>query len=44
MREVGAIIAETLMGDQTEATLDRMLARSRALTDVFPLYRTLGGC
>jgi glycine hydroxymethyltransferase len=44
MREVGVIIAETLMGDQTEATLDRMLARSRALTDVFPLYRTLGGC
>ena len=44
MREVGSIIAETLMGDQTEATLDRMLARGRALTDAFPLYRTLGGC
>jgi glycine hydroxymethyltransferase len=43
MREVGAIIAETLMGDQTEETLGRMLARSRALTDAFPLYRTLVG-
>jgi glycine hydroxymethyltransferase len=44
MREVGAIIAETLLGDQTEETLDRMLARSRALTAAFPLYRTLGVC
>jgi glycine hydroxymethyltransferase len=44
MREVGAIIAETLHGDQTEETLDRLLARSRALTAAFPLYRTLGGC
>jgi glycine hydroxymethyltransferase len=44
MREVGAIIVETLMGDQTEATLDRLLARGRALTAAFPLYRTLVGC
>jgi glycine hydroxymethyltransferase len=42
MREVGAIIVETLTGDQTEAGLDRLLARSRALTAAFPLYRTLG--
>jgi glycine hydroxymethyltransferase len=42
MREVGTIIVETLMGDQTEATLDRLLARGRALTAAFPLYRTLG--
>jgi glycine hydroxymethyltransferase len=42
MREVGAIIVETLTGDQTEETLDRLLARSRALTAAFPLYRTLG--
>ena len=44
MREVGSIIVETLTGDQTEATLDRLLARGRALTDAFPLYRTLVGC
>jgi glycine hydroxymethyltransferase len=42
MREVGAIIVDTLMGDQTEATLDHLLARGRALTDAFPLYQTLG--
>ena len=42
MREVAAIIVETLTGDQTEDGLDRLLARSRALTAAFPLYRTLG--
>jgi glycine hydroxymethyltransferase len=42
MREVGTIIVETLTADQTEAGLDRLLARSRALTAAFPLYRTLG--
>ena len=42
MREVGTIIADALTGDQTEAALDRLLARSRALTGAFPLYRTLG--
>jgi glycine hydroxymethyltransferase len=42
MREVAAIIAETLTGDQTEAHLDILLARSRTLTAAFPLYRTLG--
>ncbi len=41
MREVGNIIVDALTGDQTEATLDRLLARSRALTAAFPLYRTL---
>ena len=42
MREVAAIIVETLAVEQTEAGLDRLLARSRALTGAFPLYRTLG--
>jgi glycine hydroxymethyltransferase len=42
MREVGTIIVETLTGDQTEKSLGRLLARSRALTAAFPLYRTLG--
>jgi len=42
MREVAAIIVETLMVEQTEENLDRLLARGRALTAAFPLYRTLG--
>jgi glycine/serine hydroxymethyltransferase len=42
MREVGNIIVDVLTGDQTEATFDRLLARSRALTGAFPLYRALG--
>jgi glycine hydroxymethyltransferase len=44
MREVAGIIADALTGDQTEAALDRLLARSRELTAAFPLYSTLGGC
>ncbi len=42
MREVAAIIIETLAVEQTEESLDRLLARGRALTAAFPLYRTLG--
>jgi glycine hydroxymethyltransferase len=42
MSEVAAIIVETLTGEQTEVGLDRLLARGRALTAAFPLYRTLG--
>ncbi len=42
MREVAAIIVETLTVEQTEESLDRLLARGRALTAAFPLYRTLG--
>jgi glycine hydroxymethyltransferase len=41
MREVGRVIVETLSVEPTEAELDRLLARSRALTAAFPLYRTL---
>ncbi len=42
MSEVAAIIVDTLTGGQTEEDLDRLLARGRALTAAFPLYRTLG--
>jgi glycine hydroxymethyltransferase len=42
MRQVAAIIIETLTVEQTEEGLDRLLARGRALTAAFPLYRTLG--
>jgi glycine/serine hydroxymethyltransferase len=42
MSEVAAIIVETLNCEQTEEGLDRLLARGRALTAAFPLYRTLG--
>ncbi len=42
MREVAAIIVETLTVEQTEVGLDRLLARGRALTAAFPLYGTLG--
>ena len=41
MREVARIIVEALTVEPTEANLDRLLARSRALTAAFPLYRTL---
>jgi glycine hydroxymethyltransferase len=41
MREVARIIVETLSVEPTEANLDCLLARSRALTGAFPLYRTL---
>jgi len=42
MREVASIIVETLRTEHTEAELDRLLSRSRQLTDAFPLYRLLG--
>ncbi len=42
MREVARIIVEALTVEPTEANLNRLLARSRALTAAFPLYRSLG--
>jgi glycine hydroxymethyltransferase len=42
MREVGRIIVETLAAAASEADLDRLLERSRALTAAFPLYPSLG--
>jgi glycine hydroxymethyltransferase len=42
MREVAGIIVETLRSEPTEADLDRLLGRSRALTEGFPLYHSLG--
>ncbi len=42
MREVGRIIVEVLTRAQDEASLDRLLSRSRALTARFPLYPALG--
>jgi len=42
MREVAKIILDTLTVEPTEAALDRLLQRSRALTDAFPLYHSLG--
>jgi glycine hydroxymethyltransferase len=42
MREVAGIIVDTLTTEPTEAALDRLLQRSRALTDAFPLYHSLG--
>jgi glycine hydroxymethyltransferase len=41
MGEVAAIILDTLTVEPTESNLDRLLKRSRALTDAFPLYRSL---
>lgn len=41
MREVGAIIADTLTVEPTEANLDALLKRSRELTAAFPLYSTV---
>jgi glycine hydroxymethyltransferase len=41
MEEVGRIIIETLAAEPAEANLDRLLTRSRALTEAFPLYRDL---
>ena len=41
MEEVGRIIIETLAVEPSEVNLDRLLARSRALTEAFPLYRDL---
>jgi glycine hydroxymethyltransferase len=41
MEAVGRIIVETLSVEPTQANLDRLLARSRALTAAFPLYRHL---
>jgi glycine hydroxymethyltransferase len=42
MREVARIILDTLTAEPTEAFLDRLLERSRALTAIFPLYHSLG--
>ncbi len=42
MREVGRIILQALAEGTTEAGLDHLAARSRALTDSFPLYPSLG--
>ncbi len=42
MREVARIIVEALTVEPSEANLNRLLARSRALTAAFPLYRGLG--
>jgi glycine hydroxymethyltransferase len=41
MEEVGRIIIEALAMEPSETNLDRLLARSRALTEAFPLYRDL---
>ena len=41
MREVGRIIVEVLTTVPTPAALDRLLRRSAALADAFPLYPTL---
>jgi len=42
MREVGRIIIETLTTEPDDAALDRLLQRSLALTEAFPLYSALG--
>ncbi len=42
MREVGRIIVEALTTEPTDADLDGLLQRSRALTAAFPLYPSLG--
>jgi hypothetical protein len=42
MQEVGQIILGVLTTDPTEADLERLLKRSRALTTAFPLYPSLG--
>jgi glycine hydroxymethyltransferase len=41
LREVGAIIAEALTPDTTDADLDALRQRSKALGDRFPLYPQL---
>jgi glycine hydroxymethyltransferase len=41
MREVASIIVGTLTSEPTEADLDRLLERSRVLTEAFPLYHCL---
>jgi glycine hydroxymethyltransferase len=43
IREVGRIIVEALTTEPTDAGLDGLLQRSRALTAAFPLYPSLGG-
>jgi glycine hydroxymethyltransferase len=43
MREVGRIIVEVLTTEPSEPGLDRLLARSRALSEAFPLYPDLDG-
>lgn len=42
MREVGKIIVEALTTEPDGVALDRLLQRSLALTEAFPLYPTLG--
>jgi glycine hydroxymethyltransferase len=42
IREVGRIIVEALAPATSDADLDRLLQRSRALTAAFPLYPSLG--
>jgi glycine hydroxymethyltransferase len=42
MREVGRIIAEVLTAEPSDDRLARLRARSRALTEAHPLYRSLG--
>ena len=42
IREVGRIIVEALTTEPTDARLDGLLQRSRALTAAFPLYPSLG--
>lgn len=44
MREVGRIIVGALTGPADDAALTRLLGRSRALIERFPLYPSLGGC
>jgi glycine hydroxymethyltransferase len=43
MREVGSIVVEVLTTGPTAASLDRLLRRSAALLDAFPLYPGLAG-
>jgi glycine hydroxymethyltransferase len=42
MREVGRIILEVLTTEPSDADLDRLLTKSRHLTEAFPLYSSLG--
>jgi glycine hydroxymethyltransferase len=42
MREVGRIVLEALAARTTDADLDRLSARSRAMAAAFPLYPSLG--
>jgi glycine/serine hydroxymethyltransferase len=41
LREVGSIIAEALTPETTDADLDALRQRSKALGDRFPLYPEL---